>query len=95
MDDELREGGVESPVRERERLRRRAANVDARVARPRAATNGSDGSTAATALGPSRRQFARERARATPDVEGPLPAATEARSATAGQQARVPTHEAA
>ena len=61
-----------------------------------AATNGSDGSTAATAVGSQPRdQLARERAGAAADVENPLPAAYrgEVRQ-LAGQQARVPTHEA-
>ena len=54
VDDELREGGVELVVGERQVLRGGLQHLDARVARPGSRDEGSEGSTAATASGPSR-----------------------------------------
>ena len=67
MHDELGERGVERVVGEGKLLGRRESDVDARVARAGPpSTNGSDGSTAATFVGP-------ERARRAPPVSAPGP----------------------
>ena len=70
VDDELAEGGVERAVRERNHPAAADTDVGSRQRRPRTPwTNGSEGSTAATALGPAGRQLCRQRAGAAADVD--------------------------
>ena len=74
VDDELRERGVETRVRERDALRGSLPDADTGIRSRGLATNGSDGSTAVTASGPNlararrsgRPARSRRRARAPP-----------------------------
>ena len=89
MDDELREGRVERPVLERQPLGGRLVHVDAGNRVRMAATNGWDGSTAATDAAPSRATSSAVSAPGPqPTSSDALAGPTPARSASCGESSR-------